>query len=295
MKIVRSKVIGYCFGVSNTIEKAEQCIALSREEGLPCYSIGAIIHNKDVVKRFSDLGMRETKSPAGLEPGIALIRAHGIADSVRRAYEDAGFKLIDSTCPIVAKGAATIRKAAQSGNKTIIIGVRNHAETLGLQGVELSDGKPVDSILICSVDCAKELVSSDRLSVDEKIVVVVQTTFSAEKFQQIREILKSHYKDIRFSNEPCGATAKRQKAAAELAELCDAVMVIGGKSSENTKGLATLVSEKSGKPVYCIENKDDLDEDLLKELSGYQTVGICSGSSTPTSIVREVEEVLENL
>lgn len=294
MKVIRSKVIGYCFGVANTIDKAQQCIELSKTMKKPCYSIGSIIHNKDVVKRFQDLGMVTTTKADGLVPGVALIRAHGIPDSLRRSYTDAGFTLVDSTCPIVAKGAVTLRNAASKGIRTIIIGVKGHAETEGLQGVETDDGKKVDSILLCSTDDARSLVASSGLSEDETIVVVVQTTFTDSEFQKIREVLKGHFKNIKFSNAPCGATAKRQKAAKALASECDAVVVIGGRESENTKVLARVVS-RSGRPVFCIENADDISLEMRTKLSSFSTVGICSGSSTPTSAIRKVEEILEGI
>ena len=294
MKVVRSKVIGYCFGVSNTINKAEECIQCSKDEKLPCYSIGQLIHNKDVVEHFMSEGMVNSESPDGLEPGIALVRAHGIPESLRRRYENAGFRIVDSTCPIVAKGAETLRKAAQKGSNTIMIGVKGHAETIGLLGVELPDGRAVDSQLICSMEDARELCASRRLKEDSDIVVVVQTTFPEKEFQAIRRYLKTCFSKIRFSNSPCGATEARGKAALELASQTDAVIVIGGKNSENTRGLARRVAE-TGKPVYSIENDKDLDERLLEELSAYSSVGICSGSSTPTSTIRAVEEILERL
>ena len=294
MKVIRSKVIGYCFGVSNTIEKAQQCIEISKTMNKPCYSIGSIIHNKDVVKRFQDLGMVTTTKADGLVPGIALIRAHGIPDSLRRSYIEAGFTLVDSTCPIVAKGAVTLRNAASKRIRTIIIGVKGHAETEGLQGVETEVGKTVESVLLCSIDDAKALVESNTIAEDEKIVVVVQTTFPDSEFKIIRDVLKAYFKDIRFSNVPCGATEKRQKAALALASECDAVVVIGGRESENTKVLASVV-RRSGKPVFCIENAGDINCDMRKELSAFSTVGICSGSSTPTSAIRKVEEILEGI
>jgi len=294
MKVVRSKVIGFCFGVSNTIDKAEECVALSRESGLPCYSIGALIHNKDVVRHYEELGLKCIKGPEGVSPGIALVRAHGVPDRVKREYLDAGFNVIDSTCPIVTKGAATIRKAAQKGIRTMIIGVKGHAETLGLQGVETPEGEAVESIMVYRLEDAQALVESGTVSPDEEIVVVCQTTYPEYYFNLIKEYLGSHFSKIRFSNAPCGATLARKKAALELASQTDAVIVIGGRSSENTKGLALVVKE-TGKPVYCIENTDDLTEDLLKELSAYSSIGICSGSSTPTPIIRAVEEILERL
>ena len=294
MKVLRSKVIGYCFGVSNTIDKATECISMAREANLPCYSIGSLIHNKDVVEDFARQGMKISDSPDGLEPGIALVRAHGIPEKLRRSYIDAGFRIVDSTCPIVAKGAATLRKAAQRGFHTVIIGVKGHAEAIGLMGVELPDGSPTNSRLISSMEDAKALWNSGELPVDADIIVVVQTTFPLKEFQAIRRFLRSGFTKIRFSNSPCGATEARSKAALELAEQTDAVIVIGGRNSENTKGLARTVSD-TGKPVFSIENERDLDAELLGKLSGCTSVGICSGSSTPTSIIRAVEEILEKL
>lgn len=294
MKVVRSKVIGYCFGVANTIEKAGECIEEARRENIPCYSIGALIHNKDVVGQFSAQGMKNSESPQGLEPGIALVRAHGIPEKLRREYAAAGFRVVDSTCPIVAKGAATLRKAAQKGCNTIIIGIKGHAEAIGLMGVELPDGTPVSSRLICSMDDARRLTESGQPASDAEIIVVVQTTFPIKEFQAIRRYLKTCFSRIRFSNSPCGATETRGKAAVELASQTDAVIVIGGMNSENTKGLAQLVAD-TGKPVFRIENDKDLDDGLLAKLSGFSSIGICSGSSTPTATIRAVEEILEKI
>lgn len=293
MKVIRSKVIGYCFGVSNTIEKAELCIDKAKEAGLPCYSIGQIIHNKDVVKNFTNRGMQVTEWSRGFEPGVALIRAHGIPDSLRRSYQEAGFILIDSTCPIVAKGASALRKAALNGKKTVIIGVKGHAETIGLQGVETSEG-PVVSRLICSMEDAQDFVAGGEYSENDEIVVVVQTTFPEKEFNSIRRYLKTYFRNIRFSTTPCGATSSRIRAAKELSEQCDALFVIGGRNSENTKDLARALDE-TGKPVFCIENEHDLDDDLLEKIAGFSAIGICSGSSTPTSVIRAVEDILEKL
>ena len=141
---------------------------------------------------------------------------------------------------------------------------------------------------------AIKLCEDKVLSENADIVVVVQTTFPEKDFQAIRRYLKTIFSKIRFSNSPCGATEARGKAALELASQTDAVIVIGGKNSENTKGLARRVAE-TGKPVYSIENDKDLDEALLSKLSSYSSVGICSGSSTPTSTIRTIEEILEKL
>ena len=141
---------------------------------------------------------------------------------------------------------------------------------------------------------AQQLVASGDIAQTEEIVVVVQTTFPEKEFLAIRRYLKAHFRNIHFSTSPCGATSSRIKAALELSSQCDAVLVIGGRNSENTKGLARSL-KVTGKPVFCVENEKDLDADLLKKLGGFSVLGLCSGSSTPTSVIRAVEEILEKL
>lgn len=294
MKVLRSKVIGYCFGVSNTMDNATMCIGLAKQKGCRCYSIGSLIHNEDVVNHFRRQGLEAIKSPSGVVPGIALVRAHGIPDADRRAFMDAGFELVDSTCPIVAKGAKTLRKAALKGHKTMVIGVRGHAETIGLMGVETAPGVLVGSELICSLEEAKSFVANGRFASDDEIVVVTQTTFKAVEFQRIRRYLKENFSNIRFSTSPCGASTSRVAAVLELARQVDAIVVVGGKHSENTKGLAIAVSG-TGKPVFEILNETEIDDEMRRRLAVCESVGICSGSSTPTYVIKAVEDVLSKI
>lgn len=294
MKVLRSKVIGFCFGVSNTIENASKCIEMAKQKGCPCYSIGNLIHNEDVVKHFQKQGLVTIETPSDAQPGIALVRAHGIPDSDRRAFQNAGYELLDSTCPIVAKGSNHLRNAALKGKRTMVIGVKGHAETVGLLGVEVSEGKIVQSALICSMDDAKDVVESGVFDANEEIVVVTQTTFKAAEFQRIRKYLKESYHNIRFSTSPCGASTSRVAAVLELAKNTDAIVVVGGKASENTKGLA-IAAAKVGKPVFEILNETEIDDAMKSRLSGFETVGICSGSSTPTYVLKAVEDVLSKL
>lgn len=294
MKVLRSKVLGYCFGVANTIEKAHACTVNARQKGCPCYSIGNLIHNEDVVRRFESQGLVSIKSPEGITPGIALIRAHGIPDRDRRAFQQLGFELVDSTCPIVAKGAQTIRNAALKGRRTIVLGVKDHAETLGLLGVETPDCKAVPSILLCSLSDAVYLVEHGNLDKNEDIVVITQTTFKLSEYNEIKKFLKENFENIRFSNQPCGASKTRIDAVTELSKSCDAVVVVGGKQSENTKGLA-MVAMELGKPVFQILNEKDIDAAMINDLKKYSTVGLCSGSSTPTYVIKAVEDTLAKI
>ena len=292
MIVKKSSIIGYCYGVSNTVRLAEEAVQLAKEKGLPCYSLGKLIHNNDVVSYFEKKGLKTIKTPKYNNPGVALIRAHGIKDCDRRAFENANFLLIDSTCPTVLKAANALRWAAKEGKKVIILGYDGHAETLGLQGVEVEKGVLAKSFLVTCMEDAKELLQSDKIKPEEEVFVVTQTTFSKEDYNNITEFLKTRYKNIGFGNRPCAFCEKRELEGLALACQCDCVVVVGGRNSSNTKNLA-LVAEKSGKPVFLVENAAGIDQDLVQKLKKFETVAVLSGSSTPMDEIERVEQVLQ--
>ena len=294
MKTIRSDVIGYCFGVSKTIQDAQACLEKAKAKGVACYSIGSLIHNKFVVDSFVKQGMTTIEEASDAQPGIALVRAHGIPESQKRDFLEKGFEVVDSTCPIVAKGSEALRNAAKKGKALVIIGFRGHAEVVGLQGVEVQEGKRIEAHLISSLEEAKAFVASGLVGIDQAITVVTQTTFGQEDFNAIRDCLKSHFTNITFPTQPCGATSQRIKAVKKLASIVDAVVVVGGKNSANTKGLAN-VAQNQGKRAFLIESVADIDENMRGELAKYNCVGLCSGSSTPSAMIDPIEELLESL
>lgn len=292
MIVKKSPIIGYCYGVANTVKLAYECINLANEKGLPCYSLGKLIHNDGVVSYFEKRGLKPIKTTDGNIPGIALIRAHGIRDCDRRAFQDANFQLIDSTCPTVLKGVNAIRKAAKEDKTIIILGFEGHAETLGLQGVESQKGVLAKTILISCLEDAMALINSDEIDSEKEVFVVTQTTFPMEDYKNITVLLKKRYKNIGFGNVPCVLCEKREQAGYELACQCDCVVVVGGCKSANTKNLAQ-VAGKSGKPVFLVENALGIDQKMVKKLKNYETVALLSGSSTPMERIQEVEQALQ--
>ncbi len=294
MKVVRGEVLGFCFGVSNTVNMALECLRVAERKDLPCYSIGDLIHNKDVVDYFKERGLCVIKDPKDAPAGIALIRAHGIPDSDKRAFADAGFELLDSTCPTVLKGANAIRAAASQGRNIIVIGFAGHAETLGLQGVEVEEGVLAKTHLITSVDDAQRFAKSNTLNDDDSVFVVTQTTFPRDEYERIAAILKARFKDIGFGNVPCPACKRRLDDAVATAQRCDAAVVVGGVDSANTRNLANEV-KKTGRPVLFVENASGLDDDLLSKIAQFDSVAILSGSSTPMWVIEEVEARLKGL
>lgn len=294
MKVVRGEVLGFCFGVSNTMNMALECLRIAERKGLPCYSIGDLIHNKDVVDYFKEKGLRVIKDSDDASAGVALIRAHGIPDADKRAFKAAGFELLDSTCPTVLKGANAIRKAASQGRNIIVLGFAGHAETLGLQGVEVEEGVVAKTHLITSVEDAERFVKSNTLDDGDPVFVVTQTTFPRDRYEEIASILKGRFKDIGFGNVPCPACKRRIDDAVSTALKCDAAVVVGGADSANTRNLANEV-RKTGRPVFFVENAAGLDDDALSKMAQYGSVALLSGSSTPMWVIEEVEARLKEL
>jgi len=275
--------MGYCNGVSQVIRFAQDVVDRARREGKKAYSIGWFIHNPSVVNHFIQQGMEHIDSPEGHEPGIALIRAHGIADDLRERFEQAGFTLVDGTCGTVAHSQSIIRSVSE-GEHVLIIGLHNHSEVKALSRVRDGDGRFVPVHIVQSVD------EVDRLDIPSqgKIITVVQTTFEHEEFHLILAHLHSVFPDrIVQANILCPSTKRRHDSLIAMLEEVDAVLVVGGKMSANTRALAELVESRK-MPVWHIEEASQIPHQIYQ----YQSVGITAGTSTPEEDVRAVVENL---
>ncbi|MCR5760913.1 MAG: hypothetical protein K6F82_02785 [Sphaerochaetaceae bacterium] len=296
MKVLKGKLTGYCHGVSQTLHKASSCLKTAKKKNLNCYSIGQLIHNRDVSTYFEEQGLKIIKKPEDGEPGVALIRAHGITCALRRSFEDRGFILEDATCVNIKKTQKIIVDSYRHGRTIILFGVKGHAETVCLQGTEdpSKPGKSVPMMVLSSEEDLENLFSSVDSSTP--VTVVVQTTFPDEMYGKLFDAVSSHYPDCKKGNGLCYACIRRKQSAIDLASSCDAVVVVGGRNSENTKDLAKYV-EKNGSTVFCIENKNDIDSSFIQTLKekNIETIGVCSGTSTPPEVIEDVCECLKAL
>ena len=286
MKVIRSRKLGYCHGVAETLKKADLCIQKGLTENRPFYSIGKLIHNGDVVRTFESRGLKVIDKP-DTEKGFALVRAHGIPDRLRSDFLNSGFELIDATCVNIQHSKKEILKAWSDGRSVVVIGVKNHAETDCLLG-----SKDVPCFLVSCEDDLKGLFSS--VSSGVPVTVVTQTTFLQTDYEKLSGKIKEHYKDCVFANRLCLECLIRKDCVSEIAPSCDVFVVVGGKHSENTKDLVKYC-ETFGKPVWHVENIDDFSSELDKEIVRFDSVGICSGTSTPMQIIDKVCEHLSTL
>ena len=291
MEIVRSSVLGFCYGVRSTIEKANSCLKAGKRDNLPAYSIGSLIHNDDIKNHFEREGLKVIKRPEDAQPGIALIRAHGIPDSLREEFIRAGYTLVDSTCQNILSTKNKIREYHKAGRKIIVLGIKNHAETLCLLGTRTEDNEDIECTFVSDLDSFKDAAAA--IDSDVPVLVVTQTTFPKDLYFQAVAVFRLYFKDVVIGNKPCHACVMRQASALNLADECDAVLVVGGRKSENTTNLAAIVRQ-TGKPVWLIENSREMDNAFVEEVRQYGKVGICSGTSTPTEIIEEVIAKLYN-
>jgi len=276
LKVILAQTAGFCMGVKRAMEMVFN--AIDRNPG-KIYTYGPLIHNPQVLELLEERGISILNRHQTVSHGLVVIRAHGIPPQERQELQKAGCQIIDATCPRVARVQAIIRRWAQQGYATIIIGDQDHPEVLGLMGHTQGQGYIVSTM----ADVA-------QLPELDKVIVVAQTTQSQALFDQLVEEIKARFPQVQIYNTICDATANRQAEAQALAQEVEAIVVVGGRASGNTQRLVE-VSQATGVPTYHIETESELD---LKEMSRYQTVGVTAGASTPHWLISNVVTTLKH-
>lgn len=275
MEVIVAKTAGFCFGVKRAVDKVYEQI---EKGGSPIYTYGPIIHNEEVVKDLEAKGVRvlETEEElAALERGVVIIRSHGVGRHIYELLDRPGITVVDATCPFVKKIHRIVEEQNAAGRRVIIVGNEEHPEVQGIKGWGDTNTLVIESA---------EKLDDFHIPEEERLCMVAQTTFNYNKFQVIVEkFLKKGY-DILVLNTICNATQERQVEAKQIAASVDAMIVIGGQSSSNTRKLYEICSSEC-ENTYFIQTLDDLD---LQSVSSVRSVGITAGASTPNYIIEEV-------
>ena len=277
MEVRLAKSAGFCFGVKKAMEKVYAQIENS--DGKKIYTYGPIIHNEEVVKELAGKGVEVIDSLEELqtkEKGILVIRSHGVAKKVSDKMEEAGFTVIDATCPFVKRIHNIVQKESAEGKKIVIVGNPGHPEVEGIKGWCAKEASIIETS-----DEAEAFEADDN----QKICIVSQTTFNYNKFKDIVEIFEKRGYDINVVNTICNATQERQTEAGEIARVADAMIVIGGTHSSNSKKLYEICKGECDN-THFIQTLDDLHLELPKSV---RLVGITAGASTPNNIIEEVQ------
>ena len=251
-------------------------------KGKPVYTLGPIIHNEEVVADLEQKGvlaLSEEELFSGkhpLEDATVIIRSHGISKEIYTKLENVNANIVDCTCPFVKKIHTTVEKYAEKGYDIVIIGSKVHPEVQGILGWCEGHGKALET--------EEEALNFTLKDATKKVCIVAQTTFNYKKFKDLVEILSKKGYDIIAVNTICNATAERQKEAEELAAVSDAMIVIGGKNSSNSRKLFEI-SKNQCENTYFIQTAEDLSS---IDLSSFASLGITAGASTPNTIIQEV-------
>ncbi|WP_040228821.1 4-hydroxy-3-methylbut-2-enyl diphosphate reductase [Bhargavaea cecembensis] len=285
MKVVKITPRGYCYGVVDAMVIARNA-AMDKSLPRPIYILGMIVHNKHVTDAFEQDGIITLDGPnrkeilEKVDKGTVIFTAHGVTPEVRELARQKGLVSIDATCPDVSSTHDLIKEKTDDGYEVIYIGKKDHPEPEGALGV--APGK---------VHLIQTLEEADALEVSaDRLIVTNQTTMSQWDVAHIMERLKERFPQLEVHKEICMATQVRQEAVATQAGETDLLIVVGDPKSNNSNRLTQVSVEIAGTPSYRIS---DLSELSLDWLEGVETVGVTAGASTPTPVVKEVIQFLE--
>jgi 4-hydroxy-3-methylbut-2-enyl diphosphate reductase len=281
MKVKVAKTAGFCWGVRRAMDAVLE--ASARKKG-KVQTIGPLIHNPQALSLLGQRGVGVIDAPENASYGTVLVRAHGIPVGELRVLKDRQDKgeisVINATCPEVAKVHGRIKKWSSRGYFTIILGTHGHAESNAHRSFAESGSMVVSSM--------EEALAVPQESL-KKVLVVAQTTFTAKDFGLIVDAIGRRSQEMIVENTICEDTMRRQEEAERISASVDCVVVVGGKNSSNTKHLAFL-AQKNNKPVQFVEEASEID---LGAYRGDESIGVLAGASTPTWLVDEVVDVLQ--
>ena len=277
MHIDVAKSAGFCVGV----KRAYDLVNAEIEKGGKVYTYGPLIHNELVIKELEDKGVtvvEDADELKDLPDGTVVIRSHGVTREIFEIIQSSGKTVVDATCVFVKRIHNIVAEKSKTG-KCIVAGDPDHPEVIAIAG--WAEG---GCTIIQDVSQAEEFVPEK----DTEYTLVSQTTFNANIFNKIVEILQKKVYNVNVVNTICNATETRQREACEMAETHDAMIVIGGVNSSNTRKLAEICSPRTS--TYFIQKPNDLD---LKKFKSFCNVGITAGASTPNQIIKEVLTFME--
>ncbi len=278
MQIILAEHYGLCFGVRDALRDAERLAA----EG-PLTTLGDLVHNPLALARLDAHGVHrgQLDELASAPTRRVLITAHGAADERRRAWQDAGFEVTDTTCPLVKRAHRQLAGLVAGGYFPIVVGQMNHVEVRGLTG-----DFPEAAVIESETDIG-------TVPIHPRYGVISQTTQPSDKVRRLVEALRAARPDaeVRFCDTVCQPTKDRQAALRALIVRAEVIVVVGGRHSNNTRQLV-LTAESAGRRAYGIERAEELEPGWFV---GTETVGVTAGTSTLPETVQEVCARLEEI
>lgn len=276
MEVILLQEIGFCHGVRRAIDIIENIS--SKRQDKKIYTLGEIIHNNYVLDELRKKGINPVDLPTNIEDAILILRTHGVSPEILSKLENKKLEIVDSTCPTVLKVQSIVKRYASSGYHIVVIGDHGHSEVESLVG--FADKNKV------TVISRKEEISNIKFP--DEVCIVSQTTQSEKNFSMLVNEIKKKVKNVVIFNTICNETIKRQREVIKLSKNVDAMIVIGGKQSANSKRLYEMCKTLLAN-VYFIENADELKG---TKIFNFGRVGVATGTSTPDAVINEVVDYL---
>ncbi len=276
MRVIVAKHAGICYGVERALKLANQ----AAEVDGTVRTLGPLIHNPQAVQALRQHGVEVAEELDEVTSGTIIIRSHGVDPALIKEAGDRGLRVVDATCPFVSTAQRHAADLAKEGYSVVIVGEAEHPE--------------VESILAHAGGRAVIVQRAEDLDVKiplRRVGVVVQTTQSPSRLEEVIAALLPRVSELRVFNTICSATAQRQKAADELAREADVMVVVGGHNSGNTTRLAEICRAVNER-VYHVETANELNPSWFE---GANVVGVTGGASTPAEQIRSVILAIEAL
>lgn len=274
-EITLAKSAGFCFGVNRAVNLLEKMV----DDGKSVCTIGPIIHNPQVISSFEKRGVRIIEHPDECKSGdVIVVRTHGITKELLEEVKSVSSEFCDATCPFVLKIHKTVSENSDENTVTFIAGDKSHPEVIGIRSY--CNGP---SFVFNTEEELDEIIKSNPDLVNNRLILVSQTTFSIKSFEKYAKKIKNYYTNAVIFDTICNATEERQKEATQLSLKNDAMIIIGGRQSSNTAKLKAVC--ESNCPTYLIETYEELNG---IDFSKFKSVGVTAGASTPDSIIKEV-------
>ena len=273
MKIIRAEHLGMCFGVRDAV-----ALALETARREPLTILGDLVHNETVAAALRAQGIRVAQRPADINTRTVMVTAHGASERAMNETRGRGLNVVEATCPLVHGAHRAVARLVREGFHPVIVGKRDHVEVRGLTG----DLDEFDVVL------GDEDVAA--LGEHPRFGVMAQTTQPIDRVRQLVDLIRKRFpnSEVRFVDTVCQPTKQRQNAAIELAQKCDAVVVIGGAHSNNTHELVRTCSRFCNR-VHHVQTAAELCPEWFSDC---YTVGITAGTSTPDNVIAEAEQWL---
>jgi len=274
-----AKYAGFCYGVKRAVDTVKKLKAENPDKKI--FILGELIHNAQVINELADLGIMTLDELPQKGEGICVVRSHGESPQVFEKIKNAGFELVDLTCPDVKKVQQKAIELAKDGYYVVIVGKSEHPEVVAIKAnAELW----TDKVVVATTPEQLKSYESELKS-HKKVGIVVQTTQRISTLNSIVEYVTSIAKEIHVSNTICASTTMRQTEAKELAQSSDLMIVVGSKKSANTTHLAEILTDFTR--TIHIENCTEL-QNYKEVISLADNISVTAGASTPQILIENV-------